>query len=65
MKHWEKLAMAEGIELEEVTHGRWVEWPECAKYAEAYSEDHIACSVCGYKVVRQDEGMPAVWGLGT
>lgn len=31
-----------------VRHGRWVEWPECAKYAEAYSEDHIACSVCGH-----------------
>lgn len=32
---------------EPVRHGRWIEWPECAQFEDAYSEDHIACSVCG------------------
>lgn len=30
-----------------VRHGRWIEYPECLGYEEAYSEDHIVCSACG------------------
>ena len=29
-----------------VRHGRWVGYPECLKYTNAYSDDHIVCSVC-------------------
>ena len=30
------------------TPGRWVEFPACLQYEGAYSEDHVACSVCGH-----------------
>lgn len=26
--------------------GKWIEYPECLKYANAYSDDHIVCSTC-------------------
>ena len=34
-------------EQETVKRGRWVEYPECLKYEEAYLEEHIVCSACG------------------
>lgn len=30
-----------------VKHGRWIEYPECLRYENAYSDDHIVCSECG------------------
>lgn len=27
-------------------HGKWVGYPECLKYTNAYSDDHIVCSAC-------------------
>jgi len=27
-------------------HGRWVGFPECLKYPNAYADDHIVCSSC-------------------
>lgn len=29
-----------------VRHGEWIGYPECLKYENAYSDDHIICSVC-------------------
>ena len=29
-----------------VVHGRWIGYPECLKYTNAYSDDHIVCSAC-------------------
>lgn len=29
-----------------VVRGRWVGYPECLKYMNAYSDDHIVCSAC-------------------
>lgn len=29
-----------------VVHGKWVEYPECLRYENAYSDDQIVCSVC-------------------
>ena len=29
-----------------VRHGEWIGYPECLAYEEAYSDDHIICSVC-------------------
>ena len=29
-----------------VRRGRWIGFPECLKYPNAYSDDHIVCSVC-------------------
>lgn len=26
--------------------GKWIEYPECLKYANAYTDDHIVCSAC-------------------
>ena len=33
-------------DVAEVRHGRWIGFPECLKYPNAYSDDHIICSVC-------------------
>lgn len=27
-------------------HGKWIGYPECLKYPNAYADDHIVCSVC-------------------
>ena len=29
-----------------VRRGKWVGYPECLKYPNAYSDDHIVCSAC-------------------
>ena len=29
-----------------VVWGEWIGYPECLKYTNAYSDDHIVCSVC-------------------
>ena len=29
-----------------VKRGKWVGYPECLKYTNAYSDDHIVCSAC-------------------
>lgn len=31
---------------QEIVHGRWVGFPECLKYPNAYADDHIVCSAC-------------------
>ena len=28
--------------------GQWIEYPDCLGYEDAYSDDHIVCSVCGH-----------------
>lgn len=28
--------------------GQWIEYPDCLEYEDAYSDDHIVCSVCGH-----------------
>lgn len=41
-----------------VRHGWWVGYPECLKYTNAYSDDHIVCSVCEecYSILDNDCG---------
>lgn len=34
------------VEAEPVRHGRWVEYPECLKYENAYGDIDIVCSCC-------------------
>lgn len=34
------------IEAVPVVHGRWIGYPECLQYVNAYSDDHIVCSAC-------------------
>jgi NADH pyrophosphatase NudC (nudix superfamily) len=29
-----------------VVKARWIGYPECLKYTNAYSDDHIVCSAC-------------------
>lgn len=29
-----------------VKRGKWVGYPECLKYPNAYADDHIVCSAC-------------------
>ena len=29
-----------------VVRGEWIGYPECLKYPNAYTDDHIVCSVC-------------------
>lgn len=45
-------------DVEQVRHGRWVGYPECLKYTNAYSDDHIVCSVCEecYSILDNDCG---------
>lgn len=33
-------------DVRHVVRGRWVDYPECLKYTNAYSDDHIVCSAC-------------------
>ena len=33
-------------DVKPVVHGRWIEYPDCLKYPNAYADDHIVCSVC-------------------
>lgn len=33
-------------DVQPVVHGRWVVFPGCLKYPNAYSDDHIVCSAC-------------------
>lgn len=44
MKHWEELAMAEGIELEEVRHGMWIKRDDGCLYP---FWERYTCSLCG------------------
>lgn len=37
---------APAADVAEVRHGRWIGYPECLKYPNAYSDDHIVCSAC-------------------
>ena len=36
--------------------GKWIEWPECLKFKNAYSNDHIVCDCCGevFSVIDND-----------
>ena len=41
--------LAENDELRKVrpvVRGKWIGYPECLKYPNAYSNDHIVCSAC-------------------
>lgn len=38
--------MKEGGTVQPVVHGQWVGYPDCLKYPNAYSNDHIVCSAC-------------------
>ena len=29
-----------------VVHGKWIGYPECLKFINAYASDHIVCSAC-------------------
>jgi hypothetical protein len=42
---WAKEMAEELLKEQEAT---WVEYPECLKYENAYSTDHIVCSACQY-----------------
>lgn len=45
----ENKAKLESIPAEDVApvvHGKWIEYPECLKYVNAYADDHIVCSNC-------------------
>ena len=33
-------------DVQPVKHGRWIEYPECLRYENAFSSDHIVCSCC-------------------
>lgn len=33
-------------DVQPVVIGEWVGYPECLKYENAYSQDHIVCSAC-------------------
>lgn len=41
--------LIDGIPADDVApvrHGRWIEYPECLRFENAYSDDHIVCSEC-------------------
>lgn len=42
----EQLQNIPAADVVEVRHGRWIGYPECLKYTNAYSDDHIVCSAC-------------------
>lgn len=42
----EQLQNVPAADVVEVRHGRWIGYPECLKYTNAYSDDHIVCSAC-------------------
>ena len=33
-------------DVQPVKHGSWIEYPECLRYENAFSSDHIVCSCC-------------------
>ena len=49
---WEGLIIAQDIVKNlpsaepERKKGTWIEYPDCLKYEDAYSDDQIACSAC-------------------
>jgi len=38
--------ITDAIAKTEQKHGKWIEYPECLQYDNAYSDDHIVCSEC-------------------
>lgn len=45
-KEIEGLRAIPTADVKPVVHGRWIEYPDCLKYPNAYADDHIVCSVC-------------------
>lgn len=40
------LAELPAADVRPVVKARWIGYPECLKYTNAYSDDHIVCSAC-------------------
>lgn len=40
------ICQAPTTDLVERKTGEWIGYPECLKYTNAYSDDHIVCSAC-------------------
>ena len=36
----------QAADVRPVVKARWIGYPECLKYTNAYSDDHIVCSAC-------------------
>lgn len=46
-EHWEDILRSLPVaDVKPVVRGEWIAYPECLKYPNAYSDDHIVCSVC-------------------
>ena len=44
--HWDYVKGLPAADVRENKHGEWIGYPECLKYPNAYSGDHIVCSNC-------------------
>ena len=42
----EALDRVPAADVRPVVRGEWIGYPECLKYTNAYSDDHIVCSAC-------------------
>jgi hypothetical protein len=42
----EDIKSIPAADVRPVRRGKWIGYPECIKYANAYSDDHIVCSAC-------------------
>lgn len=42
----EKVEKIPSADVVERKRGKWVGYPECLKYMNAYADDHIVCSAC-------------------
>ena len=42
----DRFAAVPAADVVEVRHGRWVGYPECMRYVNAYADYHIVCSEC-------------------
>ena len=40
------IAALPDADVKPVVRGEWIGYPECLKYTNAYSDDHIVCSAC-------------------
>ena len=42
----ERLDKVPTVDAAPVVHGRWINYPECLGYDDAYCDEHIVCSSC-------------------
>lgn len=42
----EWIASIPAADVRPLVKARWIGYPECLKYTNAYSDDHIVCSAC-------------------